>query len=132
VTGEIPTELFGAWRLVSYEDRESEGEAWDQPLGGGAHGLFLCHPPATVSVQIYAPQPPVADGPLYVGYFGRAVARNLVRDGGSTRGELLLSLDGGHPAGALDADEPRPFEITGDTLILGDQRTWRRTLLRAT
>jgi hypothetical protein len=132
VTGDIPTDLFGAWRLISYEDRESEDLAWDQPLGAGAQGLLLCHPPATISVQIYAPQPPDVDGPLYVGYFGRAVPRNLVLDGASTRGELLLSLDGGHPAGALYADDPRPFEITGDTLVLGDQRTWRRALQRET
>jgi hypothetical protein len=55
-----------------------------------------------------------------------------MRDGASTRGEILLSLEGGHPAGALYADEPRPFEITGDMLVLGDQRTWRRTLQRET
>jgi hypothetical protein len=132
VREDIPSELFGAWRLISYEDRETEDKAWDQPLGAEAQGLLLCHPPATVSVQIYAPQPPGVDGAFYVGYFGRAVTRNVVRDGPSTRGEILLSLDGGHPAGALYEDEPRPFEIAGDTLVLGDQRTWRRTLQRET
>jgi hypothetical protein len=26
--------------------------------------------------------------------------------------------------------EPRPFVLNGDTLVLGDGRTWRRTFVR--
>jgi hypothetical protein len=39
-------------------------------------------------------------------------------------------LVAGTPPELLEGDVPRPFEVTGDTLVLGDQKTWRRTCQR--
>ena len=121
----LPEELYGAWRLVAYEDRDSESDPWSSPLGADGRGLLFVAAPSLVSVQLQG-------GDTYVGYFGTASARDVVRVGGaSLRGTLLLSVEGGYPPDALAADVPRPFELRGDELILGDQRTWRRRLVRA-
>ena len=120
----LPAELFGAWRLVSFEDRETEADEWADSLGPDPRGLMIVHPPALVSVQIQA------EGPLYVGYFGTASVTDVRGDDGHLTGTLVLELEGGHPPEALGGDEPRPFSLAGDELVLGDQRTWRRRLAR--
>jgi hypothetical protein len=126
----LPHELFGAWRLDAFEDRDSVDAPWTGSLGPDARGLLICHPPDLVSVHIEAPSPPGAEGPLYLGYFGRATAHDLGGRDGRVTGTLHLELDGGHPPEMVAANDPRPFEVLGDTLVLGDQRLWRRRLSR--
>jgi hypothetical protein len=126
----LPPELFGAWRLEAFEDRQNERLPWTPTLGEGARGLLVCAAPDVISVQIQAPEPPGMDGPLYVGYFGRATAHDLGGSGGRVTGVLHLTLEGGVPPDALEDDEPRPFEVLGNSLMLGDQRLWRRRLSR--
>jgi hypothetical protein len=126
----LPPQLFGAWRLEAFEDRGSVDEAWAPTLGPDAHGLLVCVAPDVIAVQIQAPSAPGVEGPLYVGYFGRATAHDLGGSGERVTGVLHLDLDGGHPPEALADAEPRPFEVLGNTLVLGDQRLWRRRLSR--
>ena len=125
----IPPELVGAWRLVELEERASEQEPWEHPLGEGARGVFFCDGAGVLSVHIHAPHAPETTY-RNVGYFGFFTVGNVQRSGDSVRGEMRYELDGGFPVEALEPDEPRPFEVTGDTLVIGDQRTWRTTLTR--
>ena len=70
--------------------------------------------------------------PAYIGYFGLGEVHDVVRTDESVRGTLTLDLLGGHPAEVLEDNPPRPFEINDDTLVVGDQKTWRRTCRRIT
>jgi dihydroxyacetone kinase-like predicted kinase len=60
---DAPAELIGAWRLASFEDRESEQDEWQQPLGTDAAGVIICDSSGTVSVHIHAPHPLSDDYP---------------------------------------------------------------------
>ncbi len=126
---DVPPELVGAWRLVAFEYRDSEDEPWESPLGEGAGGQLICSAEGALSVQIDSPHAD-EDLPRYVAYFGTATIRNLERDGDRLRGELIYSIEGGTPLEALHVDLPRPFEIAGDTMVIGDQRTWQNTVRR--
>jgi hypothetical protein len=126
---EVPPELVGAWRLVAVEYREREDEPWEEPLGEGLKGQLVCSAAGALSVQIDSPN--ADEGlPRYVAYFGSAAIRDLARDGDTVRGELVYSIEGGMPLEALVTDAPRPFEITGDTMVIGDRRTWQNTVER--
>ena len=124
----IPPELLGGWRLVSLEERETEDAPWDRPLGEGARGVAFFHV-GMVSVHIHAPDAPRREL-RNVAYFGFFTVRDVERTGETVRGEVLLDLEGGFPVEVLEGDVPRPFEVRADTLVLGDQRTWRTTLER--
>jgi hypothetical protein len=126
----MPLELVGAWRLVSYEDRDSEADEWEQPLGDGAQGMILCAESGAVSFQLYAPNRVSPDFPPYFGYFGTCTIPELAREDERLRGVMTLALSGGHRDTVLEDNPPRPFELSGDTLRVGDGRTWRRTLRR--
>ena len=40
-------------------------------------------------------------------------------------------VKGGSLPWYIDTDQPRPFIIKGDTVIIGNNKTWRRVLVRA-
>ena len=124
-----PPELIGAWRLVAFEERASEQEPWQHPLGVDARGVWFSDSAGVLSVHIHAPNAP--DPALRkIAYFGFLTVRGVESSGEGVRGELIYELDGGFPAAVLEPGEPWPFEVTGDTVILCDQRTERRTLAR--
>jgi len=45
-------------------------------------------------------------------------------------GSLHVNRHGGYPDAVLDEPEARPFTLIDDILVLGDRRTWKRTLVR--
>jgi hypothetical protein len=59
----------------------------------------------------------------YGGYFGTFRID-------AARGMIIHRVEGGSIAEYIGGDEERPFRLVGDTLTLGDGRTWRRTLVR--
>ena len=121
-----PPELVGGWRLVDLEERSNDREPWEHPLGDDARGVLFCDAAGVLSMHIHAPQATYRN----VGYFGFFTVHNVQRRGERVHGEMLYELDGGFPVEALEPDEPRPFEATHDTLVIGDQRTRRTTLTR--
>jgi hypothetical protein len=125
----IPPELAGAWRLVELQERASEDAPWEPPLGEDARGVFFCDLAGVLSAHIHAPNAP-DPARRALAYFGFFTVRGVERTAESVRGELIYELDGGYWDEVLEPGGPHPFDVTGDTLVLGDQRTSRRTLTR--
>ena len=119
--------LVGTWRIVSFEDRASPLDAWVTGFGGRPTGYLTYTSACTMAFQAGGPLRH-ADGLVgsdpaagYAAYFG--TYRINAGDGMVTH----------HVQGALQPmpdSEPRPFVLNGDTLVLGDGRTWRRTFVR--
>ena len=122
----LPDELLGAWRLVEFADRPAETDEWRPTLGAGASGLFMCDSGGAFSLQIYAPN----GEHRYLGYFGQAWITGLSRGYAEVTGSLHVNRHGGYPDAVLDEPEARPFTLIDDILVLGDRRTWKRTLVR--
>ena len=36
-----PHPVFGVWRLISYEDRDSESDAWSPTFGANPRGIVV-------------------------------------------------------------------------------------------
>ena len=45
--------LVGVWRLVTYEDRESEADPWAHTFGKEPIGLAMYHPTGLLAIQVF-------------------------------------------------------------------------------
>jgi len=122
----LPPLLAGAWRVVTWDERDDEDAPWRSPLGEGAAGLLLCHASGALSFQLTAPAAHVP----YAGLFGRAAVRGAVADDAGLRGELVVVPEAVHPPAFAGDGGPRAFHLQGDVLRFGDGRTTRRELTR--
>jgi hypothetical protein len=128
-------DLVGTWKLVSAEDFDPTTKQWVPfSFGNPPCGYFIYDATGHASIQIMT-TPPTAittpDSPTpaealaifdgYIAYFGTYTV-----DGGS----ILHHVEGAWDPTQVGSVQTRPYEIRGDTLIIGDQVTYKRTLER--
>jgi len=140
--GSLQKQLIGTWRVVVFEDRRDKNDPnseWTYPYGKNLKGYIIYDETGHVMIQgMRTPPPPkLASGTEgkptpqealaayegYIAYFGTYTvdeARHIVTH---------------HVEGSLDpsyvgTDQERRFELSGDRLIIGDQKTWQRILER--
>ncbi|HYE26945.1 MAG TPA: lipocalin-like domain-containing protein [Allosphingosinicella sp.] len=128
--------LVGTWKLMSAEDRASPKDPWKPgTFGTPPSGYFIYDATGHCSVQIMT-VPPVKlatpDSPTpaealeifngYIAYYGTYTVAD---------GMIHQQVEGAWDPSQVDTDQARPFELKDeDTLIIGDQVTYRRTLKR--
>jgi hypothetical protein len=122
--------IVGAWKLIGYEDRETESDPWTPTFGRSPTGILVYGPTGLLSVQVAAAGDDPSAPFRYVGYFGTYAVREARRDGDSVVGVVEHHMESAYPAELLDEGPDRPFRIVGDQLMLGDGRTSRRLLTR--
>ena len=128
-SAEVP-ELLGTWDLVAYEDRDAADGPWTRPFGTPT-GHILYARSGGLSVQV-VPGPDAPSGAVEIGYVGTFEVADSERQGATVRGVVLHQMRTASDESLFADDPQRPFELTGDELVLGDGTTWRRTLLRRT
>jgi hypothetical protein len=122
--------LVGVWRLLVYEDRESDDDPWVATYGSSALGLIVYTQDGIVAVQIAA-DPALESAPAFVAYLGRFVVASARRDGDRYRGVVEHHMTAASDPDLLREAPERPFEVDASRLVLGDGATWRRILERA-
>jgi len=133
--------LVGTWRLLDFADLDKDG-TWHCRFGEHPRGYFVYDATGHVHIQIMK-VPPLAPFPeaqlgddkrptpehalaaysAYVAYFGTYTvdaAKRVVTH--HVEGSLAPDFTG--------TDQPRPFQLEGDRLEIGDGKTWRRLLER--
>jgi len=129
-------DLVGTWRLVSYEDWDASGKL-SRPYGEHPRGYIVFDATGHVSINIMRmpPLPPFASKDedvatpeekqaaydAYVGYFGTYSVEP---------GRFVTHVEGSLYPTYTNTDQARPFVLNGETLILGDGKTWKRVLER--
>ena len=138
----VQKQLIGTWKIMAFEDRKDEHDPnseWTYPYGRNPKGYFVYDNTGHVMIQIMKtpPSAPFASGddekPTaeevktaftgYVAYFGTYTvdaAKNVV----------IHHVEGSLRPSFIGTDQPRPFILAGDHLIIGDDKTWRRVLER--
>jgi hypothetical protein len=131
----LSTGLVGTWQLVSAEDKDPNTGKWvPYTFGNPPSGYFIYDASGHCSVQIMT-TPPVKlaspDNPTpaealdifnnYIAYYGTYTVAN---------GQIQQQVEGAWDPSQVGTDQARPFQLDGDTLIIGDQVTYIRTLKR--
>ena len=126
--GERPPELIGTWRVVRWEDRDSEDEPWTSTLPAHVEGYAVYTEAGFCAFQLYAPPREGAEA-FHFGYFGFGEAHDVRREGGVVRGVLKVESHGSSTPDAMTYND-RPFVIEGDSAVIGDGKTWVRAAER--
>jgi hypothetical protein len=142
VSDALQKQLIGTWKITAFEDRKDghdPNSEWTYPYGKNPKGYLIYDNTGHVMIQIMKtpPVPPFASGddekPTakemktafigYVAYFGKYTvdaAKNVV----------IHHVEGSLKPSFIGTDQPRPFILAGDRLVIGDNKTWRRVLER--
>jgi Lipocalin-like domain len=126
---EVRDAILGAWKLIAYEDRDSEDEPWTKPFGERPKGIGVYDGSGFLSMQVFADPESPASYP-YVAHVGTFTIRAAEPDGVGLFGVLEHRMEAASHPELLEEDPARPFRVAGDELILGDGRTWRRRFVR--
>ena len=131
--------IVGTWRLIDYADLDTATGKWKYPYGTHPRGYFTYTKSNIVNLNISSEVPlRISEDSTkkylinledYIshyslGYFGTYSIdmTNLV---------VTHHFKGGSIPYYIDSDQPRPFILKGDTLIIGDNKTWKRVLVKA-
>ena len=129
--------LVGSWRLTLFEDWDSAGNR-STPFGEHPRGYVQYTSSGRMTPQVArTPGPPAfANGAeqgtvgekaaafdAYIAYFGTYTVD-------ATRHTVIHRVEADINPSFTGSADPRPYRVAGDSLILGDDRTWRRVFLR--
>ena len=127
--------VAGTWKLISAEDVVN-GEWVPYTFGNPPSGYFIYNENGIASVQIMTTPPvtvtePPEDNPSaaealeifegYIAYYGTWTVDAQY---------LTVQVQGAWDPRQVGTAQARPYQLDGDTLIIGDQVTYKRTLQR--
>jgi len=131
--------LVGTWRLVEYSDLDTLTGVWKYKYGKNPKGYFTYTKTFIVSLNITEEKPfkfsMDSAKHLIMNYYDMTQKNSLGYFGTYSvdweKSIVTHHVNGGSLPWYIDTDQPRPFTIKGDTVIIGDNKTWRRVLVRA-
>jgi hypothetical protein len=115
--------LVGVWRVTSYDDRPSPDAPWSPTYGTGVDGLIIYDESGWLSVS-------VAGEGRFDGYLGRFQIVEAAPEGEDVVGTVNHVIVATSMPELLTIGQSRPFRVSDETLVLGDEETWRRVCRR--
>jgi lipocalin-like protein len=126
--------LVGTWRLAEHWNRDSAGtlrhQYGPQPIGYFVHdatGHFSVQIMRTPVVQAI---PPIADTTAmreFIGGYYAAFGTFMVD---TSKAESVYHVEGSTLPSIIGTDGHLPYRLSGDSLIIGDSKSWRRVWVR--
>ena len=131
--------IIGTWKLVEFENLDSTTLQWTYPYGKNPKGYFTYTKTGIVNLNISSEIPfKISEDSAKnyninllnwvdhysLGYFG-TYSVDL------SKSVVTHHVKGGSLPWYIDTDQPRPFILKGDTLTIGDSKTWKRVLVKA-
>lgn len=128
-------QLVGTWRLISAEDVDPNTGKWvPYTFGNPPSGYFIYDATGHASIQIMTTPPVTLTSPdnptpiealaifnAYIAYYGTYTVDDV---------NISVQVEGAWDPSQVGTNQARPYELSGDTLIIGDQTTYKRTLER--
>ncbi|MEO6221154.1 MAG: lipocalin-like domain-containing protein [Ginsengibacter sp.] len=131
--------LLGTWSIIEYSDFDTLTGKWKDRYGQHPRGYFTYTKSGIVSINISTDTPiKVSEDSakkMSVNYF-QMYKYNAFSYFGTYTVDWKKSIVTHHVKGGSmlwynGTDQPRQFMIKGDTLIIGDNKTAKRVLIRA-
>ena len=138
IAGTQLDKLIGTWRLVEFADLDSATSTWTYAYGKNPKGYFTYTKNGIVNLNISSETPlKISEDSAKnynmnllnwvdnnsVGYFGTYSVDKF-------KSIVTHHVKGGSLPWYIDTDQPREFILKGDTLIIGDSKTWKRVLVK--
>ena len=129
---------MGTWRLIEFTDLDAKSGQWMLSYGKHPKGYFTYTKSGVVNLNISRENPPkisedsakktvvnLFDFPNMnaLGYFGTYTVD-------AKKSIVTHHVTGGSLPWYVDTDQERPFSMKGDTLIIGNHKSWKRVLVR--
>ncbi len=131
--------LVGTWRLIEFTDLDSVSGKWTYPYGKNPKGFFTYTKSNIVNLNISSEIPlNISEDSSknysvnldnYIDHFALGYFGTYSID--FKNSTVIHHVTGGSIPYYIDTDQPRPFTFKNDTLIIGDNKTWKRVLIRA-
>ena len=129
------SQIVGTWKLISAEDKDPNTGQWvPYTFGNPPSGYFIYDDTGHASIQIMTtppqtiatPDSPTPDEALaifnaYIAYYGTYTVDST---------NITVHVEGALDPSQVGSAQVRPYDLSGDTLIIGDQVTYKRTLKR--
>jgi len=130
--------LIGTWRIIEYSDFDSLTGKWKDRYGRQPRGFFIYTKSGVVSINISTdlPMKVSEDGAkkmnvnYYDNYYSNAFSYFGTYDVDWKKSIMTHHVKGGSLLWYIDTDQPRKFELSGDTLTIGDKKTTKRILVK--
>ena len=131
--------LVGTWKLIEFADLDSHTGQWKYRYGRVPRGYFTYTKSNIVNLNISSEVPLIISedsaehfdinlskyiNNYSLGYFGTYTID-------FSKSIVTHHVKGGSMPWYIDTDQPRPFILKDDTLLIGDNKTWKRILVRA-
>jgi hypothetical protein len=131
--------FIGTWKLIEFSDFDSATSKWTYRYGKNPKGYFTYTKSGIVNLNISAETPlKISEDSaknykinllnwvydFALGYFGTYTVD-------FNKSIVTHHVKGGSLPWYIDTDQPREFTLKGDTLIIGDSKTWKRVLVKA-
>jgi len=130
--------LIDTWRLIEFSDFDSATSKWIYRYGKNPKGYFTYTKSGIVNLNISTETPlKISEDSAQnynikllnwvdhfaIGYFGTYTVD-------FNKSIVTHHVKGGSLPWYIDTDQPREFALKGDTLIIGDSKTWKRVLVK--
>ena len=130
--------LIGTWRLIEFSDLDSATSQWTYRYGKNPKGYFTYTKSGIVNLNISTETPlKISEDSaknyninllnwvdhFSLGYFGTYTVD-------FNKFIVTHHVKGGSLPWYIDTDQQRQFVLKGDTLIIGDGKTWKRVLVK--
>jgi hypothetical protein len=133
------TTIIGTWRLIEYADLDLTTGKWKYLYGKNPKGYFTYTKKNIVNINISSEFPlkiSADSSKKYTINLDDHISQNSFGYFGtysvdSKNSVVTHHVEGGCIPYYIDTDQKRPFTLKGDTLTIGDNKTWKRVLVRA-
>jgi hypothetical protein len=130
--------LVGTWKLIEYADLDTITGKWDYPYGKNPRGYFTYTKNYIINLNVSSEIPlNITEDSAknynikllnWIDHYSVAYFGTYSVD--FNKSVVTHHVKGGSIPWFYETDQPRPFILKGDTLIIGDNKTWRRVLVR--
>jgi len=131
----VQSQLVGTWKLISAEDFDSDTGQWvPYTFGNPPSGYFIYDDTGHASIQIMTTPPqPIDKSKNVTPEEALAIFNNYIAYYGTytvDSANITVQVEGSLNPTQVGEPQVRPYQLSGDTLIIGDQVTYKRTLQR--
>ena len=130
--------IVGTWKLVEFANLDTATNSWIHPYGKNPKGFISYSKSGVVNINVSSeiplkiPKDSIENFKINLqdfrrnysfGYFGTYSVDN-------EKMVVTFHVTGGTIPEYINTDQPRPIILTSDTLIIGDNKTWKRVLIK--